>query len=260
MKGRLMTVRLKQIVPIYTESISETVKKRMVRCIRNGENLSKYLVLEKDPNHKRYYLLSGYVAYEAYKEAGISVVDCIVKPFSNRTEQMVQLLQNMFHNSRSDWMGKSTLISTLLDQGTSIKEIAKRVGVKNQDLERYLLHPEIPLEIANKAYELKCVSLVDKVRRLCISDILKYRLYERAVLNKSDPARLKHDQLHKVKWLLNLTRFYELYDIESQWQYILKMMDYKTVLISMLQSEIEKELSHWGRGPDDNDDFPRLPN
>ena len=85
MKGRLMTVRLKQIVPIYTESISETVKKRMVRCIRNGENLSKYLVLEKDPNHKRYYLLSGYVAYEAYKEAGISVVDCIVKPF--RIEQ-----------------------------------------------------------------------------------------------------------------------------------------------------------------------------
>ncbi|WP_269761763.1 hypothetical protein [Bacillus pacificus] len=215
--------------------------------------------MEKDPNHKRYYLLSGYVAYEAYKEAGISVVDCIVKPFSNRTEQMVQLLQNMFHNSRSDWMGKSALISTLLDQGTSIKEIAKRVGVKNQDLERYLLHPEIPLEIANKAYELKCVPLVDKVRRLGISDILKYRLYERAVLNKSNPARLKHDQLHKVKWLLDLTIFYELYDIESQWQYILKMMDYKTVLISMLQSEIEKELSHWGRGPDD-DDFPSLTN
>ncbi|HDR7855149.1 hypothetical protein [Bacillus paranthracis] len=49
-----MTVRLKQIVPIYTESISETIKKRMVNCIRNGEDLSKYLVLEKDPNQKRY--------------------------------------------------------------------------------------------------------------------------------------------------------------------------------------------------------------
>ncbi|GAB6554260.1 ParB N-terminal domain-containing protein [Bacillus mobilis] len=258
MKGRLMTVRLKQIVPIYTESISETIKKRMVHCLRNGEDLSKYLVLEKDPNQKRYYLLSGYVAYEAYKEAGLNAVDCIVKPFSDRTEQMVQLLQNMFHDSRSDWMGKSVFISTLLDQGTSIKEIAKRVGVNAKDLERYLLHPEIPLEIANKAYELNCVPLVDKVRRLCISDILKYRLYERAILDKRNPARLNHDQLRKVKWLLNLTIFHELYEMESQWKYILKMMDYKTVLLSRMQSEIEEELFPWGRGPED--DFPRLTN
>ena len=172
---------------------------------------------------------------------------------------MVQLLQNMFHNSGSNWIDKSIIISQLLDKSVGIKEIAKRVGVEGRDLERYLLHPEIPIEIANKAYELQCVPLVDKVRRLCISDIIKYRLYEKAVLNKGNIEKLTHDQLNKVKWLLNHTRFYELYDIESQWSYILKMLDYKTVLISMLQFEIETELFQWGSNSGD-DDFPRLPN
>ncbi|WP_044784545.1 ParB/RepB/Spo0J family partition protein [Bacillus thuringiensis] len=259
MKGTVMNVHIKQIVPIYTETTSEAFKSRMVNCIRNGESLSQYLVLEQDPDKKSLYLISGYAAYEAYKKAGLSYIDCIVRPFSGRTEQMIQLLQSMFHNSGSNWIDKSIIISQLLDKSLSIKEIAKRVGVEGKDLERYLLHPEIPIEIADKAYQLQCVPLVDKIRRLCISDILKYRLYEKAVLNKKNPSRLTHDQLNKVKWLFNFTRFYELYDIESQWRYILKMLDYKMVLISMLQFEIETELSQWG-STSGEDDFPRLPN
>lgn len=258
MKGTVMTVRLKQIVPIYVENVSEALKNRMVNCIQNGESLSQHLVLEQDPDKKRYYLISGYAAYEAYKTAGLRYIDCIVGPYSDKTEQMVQLLQNMFHHSGSNWIDKSIMITQLLDKGVSLKEIAKRAGVEGRDLERYLLHPDIPIEIANKAYELQCVPLVDKIRRLCISDILKYRLYEKAVLNKKDPKRLTHDKLNKINWLLNFTRVYELYDIELQWEYMVKMMDYKKLLINQLQSEIEIQLSQWGNPSDD--DFPTLPN
>ena len=52
MKGTVMTVRVKQIVPIYTENVSEVVKNRMVKCLQNGESLSQYLVLEQDPDKK----------------------------------------------------------------------------------------------------------------------------------------------------------------------------------------------------------------
>ncbi|HGH1672952.1 TPA: hypothetical protein ACJHMI_005870 [Bacillus cereus] len=77
-----------------------------------------------------------------------------------------------------------------------------------------MIHSEIPPEIANKAYDLQCIPLVDKVRRLGVTYSLKYRLYEKAVLNKRGSERLTHDKLEKIKWLLNATRFDELYDIE----------------------------------------------
>lgn len=164
----------------------------------------------------------------------------------------------MFQVAGVNWMDKSILIFQLLEKGLDIDKIARRVGVKKQDLERYLIHSEIPPEIVNKAYDLQCIPLVDKVRRLGVTYSLKYRLYEKAVLNKRGSERLTHDKLEKIKWLLNATRFDELYDIELQWEHMLEMMNYKELLINQFQSKIERQLSQWGNTSDD--DFPRVPN
>ncbi|HHT7084727.1 ParB/RepB/Spo0J family partition protein [Bacillus anthracis] len=259
MKGVIRAVNIKEIVPIYVESVPKTVKGRMMNCIKNGEGVSILPKVEKSLDGKKYYLISGYIAYEAYKSVGKQYIDCIVSPLSNETEQTVLLLQSMFQVAGVNWMDKSILIFQLLEKGLDIDKIARRVGVKKQDLERYLIHSEIPPEIANKAYDLQCIPLVDKVRRLRVTYSLKYRLYEKAVLNKRGSERLTHDKLEKIKWLLNSTSFNELYDMELQWEHMLDMMNYKKLLINQFQSKIERQLSQWGT-PSDDDDFPSLPN
>ncbi|MEB9613161.1 hypothetical protein P4J23_24470 [Bacillus cereus] len=72
---------------------------------------------------------------------------------------------------------------------------------------------------------------------------------EKALLNKRGSERLTHEKLEKIKWLLNSTRFDELYDIELQWKHMLEMMNYKKVLMNPFQSKIEMQLSQWGSIP-----------
>ncbi|HFJ9379797.1 MULTISPECIES: hypothetical protein [Bacillus cereus group] len=72
---------------------------------------------------------------------------------------------------------------------------------------------------------------------------------EKALLNKRGSERLTHGKLEKIKWLLNSTRFDELYDIELQWEHMLEMMNYKKVLMNQFQSKIEMQLSQWGSIP-----------
>ncbi|MGN4300419.1 hypothetical protein [Bacillus cereus] len=72
---------------------------------------------------------------------------------------------------------------------------------------------------------------------------------EKALLNKRGSERLTHEKLEKIKWLLNSTRFDELYDIELQWKHMLEMMNYKKVLMNPFQSKIEMQLSQWGSVP-----------
>ncbi|WP_239498644.1 hypothetical protein [Bacillus wiedmannii] len=69
------------------------------------------------------------------------------------------------------------------------------------------------------------------------------------MLNKRGSERLTHGKLEKIKWLLNSTRFDELYDIELQWEHMLEMMNYKKVLMNQFQSKIEMQLSQWGSIP-----------
>ncbi|HGP3672345.1 hypothetical protein ACTFRN_09470 [Bacillus cereus group sp. MYBK245-2] len=72
---------------------------------------------------------------------------------------------------------------------------------------------------------------------------------EKAFLNKRGSERLTYEKLEKIKWLLNSTRFDELYDIELQWEHMLEMMNYKKVLMNQFQSKIEMQLSQWGSIP-----------
>lgn len=72
---------------------------------------------------------------------------------------------------------------------------------------------------------------------------------EKALLNKRGSERLTHEKLEKIKWLLNSTRFDELYDIELQRKHMLEMMNYKKVLMNPFQSKIEMQLSQWGSVP-----------
>ncbi|MES5887548.1 MULTISPECIES: hypothetical protein [Bacillus cereus group] len=86
MKGVIRSINIKGIVPIYVESVSETVKSRMINCIKNGEGVSILPKVEQSPDGNKYYLISGYIVYEAYKSAGKSYIDCLVSTLSNETE------------------------------------------------------------------------------------------------------------------------------------------------------------------------------
>ncbi|MFX3622971.1 MAG: hypothetical protein ACE3JP_02735 [Ectobacillus sp.] len=46
----------------------------------------QHLVLERDPEQDTYYLLSGYSAYLAYKETGITRIECLVQSYLLRNQ------------------------------------------------------------------------------------------------------------------------------------------------------------------------------
>jgi len=123
------------------------------------------------------------------------------------------------------------------------RNIANKMGVSKSDIEKYLIHPDIPKEyiemtIANK----RSLITLENIRKLNeLHPFLKDRLYYGASLPKSDNNKLTNDNLQKIKWLLNREGFFKL-EKEQQWNLIEKAIKYKQELIASWDQEILKLL------------------
>ncbi|MCD8509732.1 MAG: hypothetical protein LRY73_07560 [Bacillus sp. (in: Bacteria)] len=127
--------------------------------------------MEKDMENN-YWLKYGYGQYLAYKEV-LPIhqkIPCIVKSFTSETQQRIDLLKNMFLNqSPTAWGDKNALINQLLDMGRSKGDIAKQVGISIEELEKYLLHPDIPQRYLEEADRNNASYItMDNIRKLDI--------------------------------------------------------------------------------------------
>lgn len=127
-KSKLVTVQLSRIIPIYPESASKAFKRRLKNSLHNGEAIMQYLILEQDPEHDVFYLLSRYPVFQVLQEEGVEQIECLVHPYSNDTGQKIKVLQSMVHNSRGAWTDKCSIIIELVDQKIDPRKIAKRLG------------------------------------------------------------------------------------------------------------------------------------
>lgn len=246
---RLELVQIERIVPIYVEHVSRSAVKKMVRVLEQGGTLSSYIIVEKDKYDDKYWLVSGFPEYMAYLEAynKHDSTYCIVQPYSNETEQRLKLLQRMFHQQVTKWIDKHRVISQMVYDEKSMDAIVKKLGVNKSDIERYFIHPDIPVSVIEKAYENSGSFInLEHVRRLNLHSFLKDRLYEKVVLPPRHVKRLTTDKLQKLKWVLKEKDFYTL-KREDQWDLIQQALKYKELLQNNWSREIQKRLQHNGR-------------
>jgi len=108
---------------------------------------------------------------------------------------------------------------------------------------KYLIHPEISFNIAMRAQELRCIPIVESVRKLSVYDGHKYRLYERGVLPYNDPRRLCHHHVEEIKRMLReVSTFYELNYTEAQWNRIVDCINHRHVFLMAIEKRIEADL------------------
>lgn len=249
---RLELVQIESIIPIYVEHVSKSAVKKMVRVLEQGGTLSSNIIVEKDRYDDKYWLVSGFPEYMAYlevhdKHKKHGIIYCVVQPYSNETEQRLKLLQRMFHHQVTKWIDKHMLISQMVYDEKSMDTIVKKLGVNKSDIERYFIHPDIPVSVIEKAYKNSGSFInLEYVRRLNLHSFLKDRLYEKVVLPLRHANRLTTDKLQKLKWVLKEKDFYTL-KREDQWDLIQQALKYKELLQNSWSREIQKRLQHNGR-------------
>jgi hypothetical protein len=244
----LGTVEMNKITPIYIETISESKQKKLLRILENGRSLSSHIIVEKDSDNNKYWLIAGYPELSAYKKfyqmhGGIEDIPCVIQPFSNQTEQRIVFLSRMFHHQSSTWLDKHVLIHHLLDEGKSASFIANQIGVTEGDIKTYLIHPDIPPEIIERAKKNEGSFItLEKVRKLQLDIHNKHRLFQRAVFIKRHPDRLTTDKLEKIKWLLNRVGFSELGQ-EDKWEMLQYALNFRNTLGDIWDLEINKRIT-----------------
>ncbi|EOO65347.1 MULTISPECIES: hypothetical protein [Bacillus cereus group] len=249
---RLELVKIQSIVPIYAEHVSKSAVKKLVRALEQGSMLSSSIIVEKDKFEDKYWLVSGFPEYIAYLEIDdanlqYNTVYCVVQPYSNETEQRLKLLQRMFHHQVTKWIDKHILISQMVYDEKSIDTISKKLGVNKSDIERYFIHPDIPISVIEKTYQNSGSFInLEQIRKLKLHSFLKDRLYEKVVLPQRHVDRLTTDKLQKLKWVLKEKNFYDL-KREDQWDLIQQALNYKGTLQSSWSREIQKRLKHNAR-------------
>lgn len=244
---RIESASLSKITPLYIETIPQAPLEKMVRVLEQGRYLSNHIILEKDPREDKYWLITGFLEYRAYcqfKERGahVATIPCIIQPCSNDTEQRLQLLSRMFHSRTVYWIDKHNVIQQMIHKGETTAAIARKVGVAESDIKRYLIHPDIPEEIIEEAFENQGSFInLEQIRNLRLDPFLTLRLYRRAVLQKRNPNRLTTEKLQKIKWLLMRDNFYEL-KREDQWDLLSDALNYREKLEAVWDQEIREKL------------------
>lgn len=243
----LDNVQFTSIQPIYLEEISKSKLNKLVRILNAGDSLTSYMILEKDPVENFYWLVGGYPEYLAYKslmnnKKTSSYIPCIIRNYTDTTEQRITLLKRMFHHQVTKWMDKHQIIAELIDQNKSTKTIANKLGISEFLVKSYFIHPDIPKDIIQLAKKNHGSFInLEKIRRLPLSSCIQYNLFKQAVLKTRHPNRLTTDKLEKIKWLIQLDDFFEL-AIDAQWKLIQKAMKYKDLLKHYWRNDIERIL------------------
>lgn len=242
----LKKVKISKINPIYIEHISDSKQKQLLRNLRSNKPLNSYMVVEKDKVKETYWLVSGFAVYSAYKaleeqntNGRTILATCIVRPYNNKTDKRITLLNTMFNHQVSYWMDKHNLIASLLEKDKSPIEIAGKIGVNVSLVESYLIHPDIPEDIIEMVKKNSgSIITLEKIRKINFSDYIKGKLYKRAGLRKRHPDRLTNEKLQKIKWLINREGFSEL-KVTQQWTLIQKAIHYKLTLENIWDLDIK---------------------
>ncbi|UPO90117.1 hypothetical protein [Niallia sp. Man26] len=246
----LKNIDFNLIVPIYIQSVSDKALKRRIKLLELGENLPNYLVVEKEPNEEKYWLISGYTEYRAYemilekkKDKNISVIE---QEYSNITSQRIKLLRKMFHDQAS-WLDKHFLLHKLIEKGLGLLEISRQVGISLTDLNSFLVNPELPKDIIEKAYKNNgSLITLDRIRKLELHFLIKSRLYRRAVLPTRNYKRLTTEKLQKILWLIKLEEFNMLH-WKEQMEMVEQAFIFKEILLKKWQEECNNKLLKKGQ-------------
>lgn len=237
---KLQSIPKDKVHPIYVENFSPSKINKLMLSLKEQGSHCNHIVVERDVEEDRYWLIEGYAEYATYQLAyGSSDIPCIVQSFSNKTAQRIKLLKRIFHEEQTKWLDKHFLMDQYIHQGKSIDHIARQLDVDKEDIQSYIIHPSIPSDIKEQAIKSDGIFItLEQIRRLEINPLLKRRLYERAVHKKRNETDLTQDKLEKLKWLVTLETF-KVLKKDQQWELVLKALNYKETLEIYWKREIE---------------------
>lgn len=242
LNGKLDAIELSKIELLHNEQISNSGLRTRIKQLNSNYFLNFLMIVEKDPHQERYWLITGYPEYFAYKKWGRrKIVLCYVQPYSDETERKFQILSKLATPVSYSWLDKHNMISELLEK-FELKEVAKRSGLTSSQLKYYMIDCRIPEGIVNKAYELeKGFQILNSVAKLSLPNIIKNKLYKIALPYTRNSERLTYEKLKVLNWLLIYTDGFSELSTRRQWSLIEEVLQFKSFLISYWQKKINDE-------------------
>lgn len=253
-QGDFKNIEIGKITPIYKERLNMSRLIRQVNILKQGRRLQNIMILQKHLDGDKYVLIAGNSEYQAYKKQEVRFTFCYIQKPTDIIEQLYTLLERMF-DQPTKWINRYNVITELMSSRQTVPQIAKRMGVVESHIERYLLDSEVTDEINQMAIANEAVNTVKDVKKLMIATKLENRLLKMAVYYpKGHPRRLTHDKVAKIKLLMNNINF-EILSLDHQWYMLESAMNYKIDIISSWR-RIADELSD-EKHPIFRDDYNR---
>ncbi|WP_394547876.1 hypothetical protein [Priestia aryabhattai] len=249
-------IPLSKITPLYYEKLNHKKLKQFTKLVKDGITLDKLIQVEYDEEQDEYWLINGLYEYEAYKSVGVKELICHVLPLSKKANQKIAFLRNTIFSKNNSWLIKYINIQQLIQEGKSTKFIAKEIGVEESEILHFTVHPNVPQNIIEAAYNNdRSLPLLNEIQKLPLSNGIKRKFYERAVLPKRNPENITYDNLEKIKVILKSPLFSLLLNDEDKWQMIEQGIRYKPFLQSYWNSKMRSKIFGNMYSQEANDNF-----
>lgn len=237
----MLDVPIKRIVPIYKETRSTLALNQMIAQIKRHRLPQDCMMVEQVEHSSFYYLITGYSIYLAYQLCGKERATCFCRPTTDEVTRRMDALLWLYAHSQV-WLEKNEAINDLLGRGLSQQDLAEYMGVKRSVIEKYLIHPAVPLGVSERAKANdSSFTVINKVAGLPLPDSMKNQLYERALLSgRQNDKKLTTDKVKWLKRLLKVDHFMAL-QAQDQWDTIERtVFNFEKLITNKMKKEVDQ--------------------
>ncbi|QOY34772.1 hypothetical protein AWH56_018885 [Anaerobacillus isosaccharinicus] len=200
---RYQLFQLKELIPAYRVIFSPTVLKQKLKFYQENRNEFELVVFPKSNNE--ILLVEGYDLYftliNTLKDTDVL---CKVGDYTSEVEAYFATLRELLHQRNGRWAIKMNLFTMLTNTfHQDIKEIAKSLGIPQEKVSNYLLHPDIPPNIKIKACKYETARLANKIASSRLDSRFKHILFEFVTYPPKHRLRISDRALEICNYLIN---------------------------------------------------------
>jgi len=181
---------------VRVEEIPSEEKEKMRRSVEH-EGIKQPIIINEN-----YEVVSGGVRWSAALAAGLERVPCIMRHFDNKYEERITcMLQDFFHHPVSQRAKHLFVKKCIEEDGMTIKDIAKSLGVTEFTVRRWANYNWVPEQIKDKPKYKQMYLLTPGKKKRAIESVLKHPEFK--------------DDINRSLQLIEMTREAGLRELES---------------------------------------------
>ncbi|MDM5187308.1 hypothetical protein QUF99_08200 [Bacillus sp. DX4.1] len=240
-KQEISMIPLRKIKPLYIPHITKVFYTRMNNIFSHLGIFDLLLPVEKHPQKDEYFLVGKYdLYYFMINHTNLNEAPCIIEEFTGKTTQSLKILRRLHNKGDSNKTSKQNILSKLSNRNLPLSKIIKMTGFIKQDLKDYHYNSVVPRKyISDHTTE----TTLNWIANLTLDATVKEFLYERAGLPQKNQDRLTDEKRKFLNHFFRNSKRFEQLSAPKQINVLTYAMNFKGVVISHLQKQIDSYLN-----------------